>query len=100
MNKYTLTLFFAFATAVSAFAQATISPAKPQTKKIVISGATIHIGNGQVIENGFISFDNGKITAIGNNSDVKTNSDAQLINATGKHIYPGFISPVTNLGLV
>ena len=100
MNKYTLTLFFAFATAVSAFAQATISPAKPQTKKIVISGATIHIGNGQVIENGFISFDNGKITAIGNNSDVKTTSDAQLINATGKHIYPGFISPVTNLGLV
>lgn len=100
MNKYTLTLFFAFATAISCFAQATIYPAKPQTKKIIILGATIHVGNGQVIENGYIAFDKGKITAVGNASDAKTNADAQVINANGKHVYPGFISPVTNLGLV
>lgn len=99
MNKNILTLFFAFATAVSSFAQATISPAKPQSKKIIISGATIHIGNGEVIENGYVAFDKGKITAVGKNSDAN-NTGAQVINANGKHIYPGFIAPVTNLGLV
>lgn len=32
---------------------------------------------------------------------VKFNSDTyQMINASGKHIYPGFIAPITNLGLI
>jgi hypothetical protein len=41
------------------FAQANISPAKPQTRPVLITGATIHVGNGQVIENGYIAFDHG-----------------------------------------
>ncbi|MDB5156702.1 MAG: amidohydrolase family protein [Mucilaginibacter sp.] len=81
------------------YAQATISPAKPQSKPIVITGATIHVGNGRVINNGYIAFDKGKITAIG--EGVIPNSDgADVINATGKQVYPGFICPVTTLGLV
>jgi imidazolonepropionase-like amidohydrolase len=40
-------------------------PAKAQSKPVVITGATIHVGNGQVINNGYITFDKGKITAIG-----------------------------------
>ncbi len=99
MNKHILTLLFAFTFTASGFAQATISPAKSQTKKIVIVGATLHVGNGEVIENGYVAFDKGKITAVGKASDVNS-TDAQVINANGKHIYPGFISPVTNLGLV
>ncbi|HEV7381760.1 MAG TPA: amidohydrolase, partial [Dyadobacter sp.] len=38
------------------------APAKPQAKPIVLTGATIHTGNGQVIENGVIAFDKGIIT--------------------------------------
>ncbi len=45
-----------------AFGQATIIPSKAQSKPVAIIGATIHTGNGQVIENGYISFDKGKIT--------------------------------------
>jgi len=100
MNKYILTLFVAFAATVSSFAQATISPAKPQTKKIIILGATVHVGNGQVIDNGYVIFEKGKITGVGDATVVKfSTNDAQLINASGKHVYPGFIAPVTNLGL-
>jgi len=80
------------------YGQATISPAKPQSKPIVITGATIHVGNGQVITNGYIAFDKGKITAIGSGS-APTNG-ADVIDATGKQIYPGFICPITTLGLV
>ena len=81
------------------YAQATISPAKPQSKSIVITGATIHVGNGRVISNGYIAFDKGKITAIGEGAASNTDG-ADVINATGKQVYPGFICPVTTLGLV
>ncbi|WP_183575890.1 amidohydrolase family protein [Mucilaginibacter sp. X5P1] len=81
------------------YAQATISPAPPQSKPIVLTGATIHVGNGQVINNGYISFDKGKITAIGEGSAPNT-AGADVIDASGKQIYPGFICPATNLGLV
>lgn len=84
---------------VLTYAQATISPAKPQSKPIVITGATIHVGNGQVINNGYIAFNNGKITAIGEGS-APSISGADIINASGKQVYPGFICPVTTLGLI
>jgi imidazolonepropionase-like amidohydrolase len=84
---------------VLTYAQANISPAKPQGKAIVITGATIHIGNGKVIDNGYIAFDKGKITAIGEGSAPAING-ADVIDAKGKQIYPGFICPVTTLGLV
>lgn len=100
MNKYILTLFFAFAITVSGFAQANISPAKAQTKKIVIVGATVHVGNGQVINNGYIILEKGKITGVGDATVAKLNfNDAEVISANGKHVYPGLIAPITNLGL-
>src|SRR5215469_15649345 len=85
--------------AVLSYGQATISPAGPQTKPVVISGATIHVGNGQVINSGYIIFDKGKITAIGEGSAPNT-AGAEVIDATGKQVYPGFICPITTLGLV
>jgi imidazolonepropionase-like amidohydrolase len=77
------------------FAQQT--PADKQTEAISITGATIHVGDGTVIENGTVVFENGKILAVGNSS---TATKGKLINASGKHIYPGFIGANTNLGLV
>ncbi|RZK92524.1 MAG: amidohydrolase [Pedobacter sp.] len=100
MNKYILTAFFAFASTVTAFSQANIVPAKPQSKKVIILGATVHVGNGQVIENGYVTFDKGKITGVGDATVVKfALTDATVISGSGKHVYPGFISPITNLGL-
>ncbi|MGI4804749.1 MAG: amidohydrolase family protein [Janthinobacterium lividum] len=84
---------------ILAFGQANISPAKPQTKPVLITGATIHVGNGQVIENGYIAFDKGKITAIGSGTAPNA-SFSEVISANGKQVYPGFIAPITSLGLV
>ncbi|WP_419702001.1 amidohydrolase family protein [Mucilaginibacter sp. NFX135] len=81
------------------YGQANISPAKPQIKPVVITGATIHIGNGQVINNGYITFVKGKITAVGEGTAPSV-ADADIIDATGKQIYPGFIAPMTTLGLI
>jgi imidazolonepropionase-like amidohydrolase len=79
--------------------QANISPAPKQSKPIILTGATIHVGNGQVIGNGYIAFANGKITALGEGAPAST-SGAEVIDAAGKQIYPGFICPIASLGLV
>lgn len=84
--------------ASAALAQPTVYPAKDQTKTISITGATIHIGNGKVIEKGTISFADGKISYVGAGTPV--NAADETIDASGKHVYPGFIAPNTNLGLV
>lgn len=81
------------------YGQATILPAKKQSKPVMITGATIHVGNGQVINNGYITFDKGKITGVGEGAGPAAGS-YEVINATGKQIYPGFIAPVTTLGLI
>ncbi|PKP26199.1 MAG: amidohydrolase [Bacteroidetes bacterium HGW-Bacteroidetes-2] len=72
------------------------TPALLQKNAITIQGATAHIGNGSVLENCTIVFENGKITAIGN---VSTQVKGTIINASGKHVYPGFIVTNSTLGL-
>ena len=72
------------------------TPASIQKEAITITGATAHIGDGTVIENCTLVFEEGKITAIGDNVTPK----GTVINASGKHIYPGFIAPGKSLGLI
>ena len=72
-----------------------------QKKTVILSGGTFHIGTGEVIENGLVSFTSGKITFIGKSADYKGDmSGAEVIDVTGKQIYPGLIFPNTSLGLV
>jgi imidazolonepropionase-like amidohydrolase len=75
-------------------------PAEPQQKPVLITGAIIHVGNGQVLVNGAIAFDAGKLTYVGSASGApadKTKYD--VIDATGKQVYPGFILPNSQVGL-
>ncbi|HEX4640284.1 MAG TPA: amidohydrolase family protein [Chthoniobacterales bacterium] len=73
-------------------------PAPPQTKPVAIRGAMIHPVSGPEIPNGTIVFENGKITALG--TDAAVPADAEVIEANGKHVYPGLINANTVLGLV
>ncbi len=81
-----------------AFGQATIVPAQPQSKTIAIFGAIIHTGTGQVINNGTLVFAGGKIISVSEGKNIPQ-GDVTAIDATGKHVYPGFIACLTNLGL-
>ncbi len=73
------------------------TPASKQSKDYSIAGATAHIGNGTVIENSLIVFSDGKIIYAGANNPSE--QKGQIINASGKHVYPGFIAANTSLGL-
>jgi len=73
------------------------TPAAKQEQPMTIIGATAHIGNGSIIQNATLVFENGIITALGG---PETPAKGTTINANGKHIYPGFIAPAKTLGLV
>jgi len=75
------------------------TPAAKQSEGISIEGATAHLGNGEVIENALIMFENGKLTFVGN-ANAPIARTGKVIDATGKHIYPSFIAPAKTLGLV
>ena len=94
MKKLIYILVFLQVLAFQGFAQQTPAPA--QTAIISITGATAHIGDGTVIENATLIFEQGKITALG--TDVTP--IGTVIDAKGKHIYPGFIAPSKALGLI
>ncbi|MFY0253635.1 amidohydrolase family protein [Chitinophaga sp. 30R24] len=98
MNKYILLLSLAIGLH-TAYAQETISPAALQRKPVYLTNATIHVGNGQVIEKGTLAFDKGKITAVGVNIPA-AGTDAIVMDLKGQHVYPGIIAPETNLGLI
>ena len=84
--------------AATANAQETVYPAGKQAQPIVIAHATIHIGNGQVLDNASVEFINGKITQVG--THITPAAGAKVIDATGKQVYPGLIECISNLGLV
>lgn len=81
---------------LNSVAQETVYPAKAQTETIALSNATIHIGNGEVIENGIIVFSKGKIVDVRHAASI---ADIKVIDCKGAHIYPGIITSQTDLGL-
>ncbi len=72
-------------------------PAPKQKKPIALLGGTIHTVSGPTIENGTILFEKGKIVALG--EDVAIPADAERVDLTGRHVYPGLIDASTNMGL-
>lgn len=78
-------------------AQETVYPAPAQTQTFALTNATVHIGNGQVIENGMVVVSGGKIVDVRPNAAI---ADVKIYDCKGKHIYPGLILSSSNLGLV
>ncbi len=72
-------------------------PGEPTTTPVFIKNGTIHTVTKGTLSNSHILIENGKIKAIGN--VLEAPNGAQVIDATGKHIYPGFIALNSQLGL-
>lgn len=96
-RRYILKFFGALLVINLVLLASTPIPAKKQERPIVLIGGTIYTVSGAVIENGMILFDKGKITAIGTSLTIPAN--AEKIDVTGKHVYPGLINTASNIGL-
>ena len=91
-------IYFTLLICSLSFSQQT--PGNKQTTPITIVGATAHLGNGTIIKKSLIIIEDGKLTLVADATTSKIASKGNVINADGKHVYPGFIAPNTTLGLV
>jgi imidazolonepropionase-like amidohydrolase len=102
-NKMKKTFLFLFLSLsfYATSAQNTAASA-PQSRPVMVIGAKAHLGNGSVIESSAVVFDGGKLTFVGTQSQLPAldKSKYTIIDATGKHVYPGFIAAASTLGLV
>jgi imidazolonepropionase-like amidohydrolase len=87
-----ITLIFAVLSFVN-FAQ--------KSKHVLLKNGYAHLGNGQVIENSYVSFKDGEIELVANatNSKIDLSTFDTIVDVSGKHIYPGLIAPNCILGL-
>jgi imidazolonepropionase-like amidohydrolase len=80
----------------------TETPGPKQTKKVLLLNGMAHLGNGKVIKNSAISFEGGKLTLVANAAAIKidfSTYDTVIRLDESQHIYPGFITPNSTLGL-
>tara|TARA_R110001592_G_scaffold340332_1_gene628446 strand:+ start:5482 stop:6792 length:1311 start_codon:yes stop_codon:yes gene_type:complete len=90
-NKYLIILIVIYCIPLKPYAQDKFDIKKP-VKPTALVGGTLHIGNGKVIPNGIIGFDNGKISIVGTTDSIKLDLETyRVIDVSGQHIYPGFI---------
>jgi hypothetical protein len=92
--KQAIFILFAF---VSLFANGQSQTAH----KTLIRYATAHLGNGEKIDNSYIELQGESITRVAdaNTSRINESDYDTIIEADGKHTYPGFIIMDSRLGL-
>lgn len=86
------------ASAAPAPAQPASAPA-PASDKLVLTNATIHVGDGEVIEGGSILIEDGKIARVEAKA-ITGVEGATSLDLGGKLVTPGLIAADTSLGLV
>lgn len=89
--------------ASGAMAQDLEHTAPAQDHPVFLVGATVHTISGETIENGVVSFADGILGIVGKADDImpriSLSPDSEIIDLSGKHLYPGLIDSVTVLGL-
>jgi imidazolonepropionase-like amidohydrolase len=67
---------------------------------VAIIGATVHPVSRAPIQNGVVLIRDGTIAAVGTASEVQVPAGARRVDATGKHVYPGMMDPLTSVGMI
>ena len=88
------------ADAVSTAPAAPIDPAALQGPVTALVGATVHPVSGPAITDGTVLVAGGRIAAVGRASEVQVPAGATVVSLTGKHVYPGLVEPINQLGMV
>lgn len=73
-------------------------PGAPQSKPIAIKNAILHTVSGETLTGATIVFEDGKITQIG--KDAELPEGTEIIDGSGKHVYPSLIESYSDMGLV
>ncbi len=87
-------IFFTLAIFIATFSNA-------QNKSVLIMNGIAHLGTDSIIQNSIIGIKDGKIILVADATTAKLDKSAydEVIDASGKNIYPGIIAPNSTLGL-
>jgi imidazolonepropionase-like amidohydrolase len=67
---------------------------------VAITGATVHPVSRAPIPDGVVLIRDGVIAAVGTAAEVQLPAGARRVDATGRHVYPGMIDPLTAVGII
>lgn len=93
MKNITYILSFTLLISIQAFGQ---QIAKSTYGDVLLKNATVHTITNGTLENTDVLISDGKISQIGN--DLQS-TEAETIDCTDKHVYPGFVDSGTRLGM-
>lgn len=93
--------------AATAAAQDLAVKLPPQSRPVLITGATVHTMAGRTIQNGAVMFNNGVISGVFTQDELADFQARVLfqppgperLDAGGKHVYPGMIAVASQIGL-
>lgn len=72
-----------------------------ESSSYLIQNAKVHVGDGSFLEIGHVAVQHDQITYVGTNGDsiFRAQKWDLVIDATGQHLYPGFVATNSTLGL-
>ncbi len=99
MKNYISACFLVFFPAL-VYAQNPV-PAPIQQKRILLTGGIVQIGDGKIIQNGAVGFENGKLSLVAAATVIRIDPSQYdtIIDISGKQVYPGLIALNTTLGI-
>lgn len=79
----------------------TLLPILSFSQHILFLGGTVHVGNGESIDVSAVAINNGKIELVADAKAIRINPQMYdtIIHIYDHHVYPGFISTNTTLGI-
>lgn len=97
MKKYSI-LVVSLLITIAGIAQETVYPTAAYDGYLLIKNGTVHTGKGDVLSNADILVYKGKIEKVGT-SIISPGGNVKVVDAAGKHVYPGLILATTTTGL-
>jgi imidazolonepropionase-like amidohydrolase len=67
---------------------------------VAITGGTVHPVSGAPIAGGVVLIRDGLIAAVGTAAEVEIPTGARRVDVTGRHVWPGMIDPLTQVGMI
>ena len=102
MHLVPLVLVLLACSAPFARAQDLLPKAAPQTAPIVLTNGVLHTVSGPIVLGGSLWLQDGVIRAVlaaDQRPELPPGAAPRFVDLQGKHVYPGFVSATTSLGL-
>lgn len=75
------------------------TPRTVDSPLIALVGGTVMTATGDIIEDGVLVMQDGRIAAVGPRSEVEVPNDAQVVDVTGRYVTPGIIDTHSHMGV-